>query len=252
MKCRFAFRGREPQRHGPEGREPEQIQRPKTRHFTLGRFAERVEERLPGNEDQRIRFQPGEDAGRRAALAAEMDGPGDGLLLWPGDEVQFRREPGRSQTEGILLTFVRRRRYARHLRIQQSGREPGGLIGVRGEAIGTEDVPDARFPSDLHRGFFPGGDLEAPRRRHVQPEYPFVPKVPGAPVEVVPGEGGRHQHPFAELEVAVAGRRGLVAESGAERFAVRLEEQPDRESGWIESESGEVPFGRSFDLPLEA
>ena len=156
MKCRFAFRGREPQRHGPEGREPKQIQRPKTRHFTLGRFAERVEERLPGHEDQRIRFQPGEDAGRRAALAAEMDGPGDGLLLWPGDEVQFRREPGRSQTEGILLTFVR---FAGatpgHLRIQQSGREPGGLIGVRGEAIGTEDVPDARLPERSPPWFLP-------------------------------------------------------------------------------------------------
>lgn len=250
MKRRFAVGGREPERDGPEGREPEEIEGPKARQFGLGRFTERVEERLPGHEHQRVRFQPGEDAGWGAALAAEMDGPGDGLLPWSGDEVQFRREPGRSQTEGILLPFVRRWRYAGHLRIQQSGRELGGLIGVRGEAIGTEDVPDALVPGDLHRGVSPGGDLEAPRRRHLQPEHPLVPEVPGASVEVVRSEGGRHQHPFAELEVAVPGRRGLVPETAGQRFAIRRE-QPDDESGWCEAEFGETRSVHAFDLPLE-
>ena len=149
------------------------------------------------------------------------------------------------------LPLVRFRRHAGHLRIQEPRRELRGLVRVRGEAVGTNDVPDAFFPGDFHRGASPGGDPEAPRRRHVQPQHPFVPEIPGALVEVVPREGGCHQHPRAVLEVAVSGCRGFVPESRRQWFGVRLRKHPDRESGWSEPESGEVPFAHPLDLPFE-
>ena len=117
------------------------------------------------------------------------------------------------------------------------------------------DAPEAAFPRQLCCGPFAGRQAEASRRRGFQPENPFVPQVPGASVEVVPGKGGSHENALAETEIPVSGCRSLIAETGGERLGVRrisLREHPDRESGWSEAELGEVLFPDPFEFPLEA
>ena len=115
--------------------------------------------------------------------------------------------------------------------------------------------PEALFPRHFDCLSFAGRKAEAPRRRGFQPEHPFVPEVPGASVEVVPGKGGSHENAVAETEIAVSGCRSLIAETGGERLGVRrisLPEHPDRESGWSKAELGEIFFPDPFEFPLEA
>ena len=177
------------------------------------------------------------------------------LFLGAEHQLQLRAQAWRVQPEDVLPVAAGVHRQAGHLGVQQPRRELRRLVRVGGEAVRAHDPPDAFLAGQFHDGPAAGGEPQTPGRRIVEAEHPLVAQVPGVPVEVVPREGGNHENPVAEAEVAVSRRRGFLPEPGAERFAfrrLRSRSHPDREVRRGQSEVGEVRLGNVLDLAFKA